>query len=199
MESEKGQSLIEVIIAATVGIMVVSALTFATIFSLRNANFAKTSSQATKLAQEGIERVRTGRDRNMSISNSSSIPSCTSVSSWNGGYTGSNSIWDCQITGSGLCDNSTPPNNGGKCYFNVDSTGVLTNIGSNFVPTVNSPLPPSAEGITTTNSAFKRVVILSDEAANNLYKTQKTVTVIVTWTDFAGSHESKLMTILGKI
>lgn len=59
----KGQSLIEVIIATTVGILVVTALTFATIFSLRNANFAKNSAQATKLAQEGIEKVRTLRDR----------------------------------------------------------------------------------------------------------------------------------------
>lgn len=59
----RGSSLIEVIIAATVGILVVTALTFATIFSLRNANFAKNSSQATKLAQEGLESVRSIRDR----------------------------------------------------------------------------------------------------------------------------------------
>lgn len=62
-DRQAGQSLIEVIVAATVGIMVVGALTFATIFSLRNANFAKNSAQATKLAQEGIEKIRTLRDR----------------------------------------------------------------------------------------------------------------------------------------
>ncbi len=68
MNHESGQSLVEVIVAATVGILVVSALTFATIFSLRNASFAKNSAQATKLAQEGIEKVRTIRDRDGKIS-----------------------------------------------------------------------------------------------------------------------------------
>ncbi len=63
MESEKGQSLVEVIVAVTVGILVVTALTFATIFSLRNANFSKNAVLATKLAQEGLEKVRTLRDR----------------------------------------------------------------------------------------------------------------------------------------
>ena len=64
MKSENGQSLIEVIVAAAVGILVVTALTFATIFSLRNANFANSSARATKLAEEGLEKVRTLRDRN---------------------------------------------------------------------------------------------------------------------------------------
>lgn len=67
MRSDAGSSLIEVTIATTVGILVVSALTFATIFSLRNANFAKNSAQATKLAQEGIEKIRTLRDRNGAV------------------------------------------------------------------------------------------------------------------------------------
>ena len=67
MNHEKGQSLLEVIIAMTVGILVVTALVFAVIFSLRNANFAKNSAQATKLAQEGIERVRTLRDRDSRV------------------------------------------------------------------------------------------------------------------------------------
>lgn len=68
MHNNKGESLVEVIIAATVGVLVVTALTFATIFSLRNANFAKNSAQATKLAQEGIEMVRTLRDRDGDVS-----------------------------------------------------------------------------------------------------------------------------------
>lgn len=63
-----GQSLIEVIVAVTVGILIVSALVFATIFSLRNASFASNSAQATKLAQEGIEKLRTLRDRDGSVS-----------------------------------------------------------------------------------------------------------------------------------
>lgn len=177
MRHEKGQSLIEVIVAATVGILVVTALTFATIFSLRNASFAKNSEQATKLAQEGIERVRTGRDRNQCINN---IPGA-SVKSWNGNNSscaGSGSIWSYQI------NRNCIPN----CYFNIASTGIL-----NYL--INgSSVPTGAESIAPN---FKRVVILSDDAAT--FSTQKKVTVIVQWTDFAGAHESKLTTILRKL
>jgi len=198
MHRDKGQSLIEVIVACSVGILVVAALTFATIFSLRNANFAKNSAQATKLAQEGIERVRTGRDRNECINN---IVPPNTVQSWNDGNTncsGSGSIWNYQITKAGGCDNPglPAPGDGGKCYFNVDSLGALTNIGFDYI-NLTTPIPSAAEGIPVANPVFRRVVILSDDAGS--YQTQKTVTVIVTWTDFSGPHESKLTTILRKL
>ena len=64
MFSEKGQTILEVVVVVTVVILVVGALVFATVFSLRNANFSKQQTQATKLAQEGLETVRTQRDRN---------------------------------------------------------------------------------------------------------------------------------------
>lgn len=172
--SVQGQSLMEVIVAATVGILVVSALTFATIFSLRNANFAKNSSQATKLAQEGIERVRTGRDRNQCING---LGVSGETYSWNGGNSSCgnpvNPIWSYTISSSSC----TP-----DCYFNVNSAGVLQNIGTTL---------SLAESIAPN---FKRAVILSDDSADT-----KKVTVIVTWNDTTGPHESKLATILGKL
>lgn len=182
MRHEKGQSLIEVIVAATVGILVVSALTFATIFSLRNANFAKTSSQATKLAQEGIERVRTGRDRNALMTGDFQI-SGNNITSWNGDASGNGAIWSYQINGN--CGNTaaTPPT---YCYFNIDASGGLQYL------TAAPSIPSLAEPI----GQFKRSVILSDDSN---YATQKKVTVVVTWTDFAGSHESRLVTILRRL
>lgn len=63
MWSNKGQSLIELVVVVAVAVIVVSALTFAAIASLRNASFAKSQAQATKLAQEGLEKVRTLRNR----------------------------------------------------------------------------------------------------------------------------------------
>ena len=65
--SEAGQSLIELIVVTAVAVIVVGALTFATIASLRNAAFAKNQSQATKLAQDGLERMRSLRDRDSDI------------------------------------------------------------------------------------------------------------------------------------
>src|SRR3989344_823335 len=202
MLNANGQSLLEVTVAVAIGTLVVAALTFATIFSLRNANFAKNSAQATKLAHEGIERVRSSRDRNQCIEG------LTNVNSWNGStdcsaVSGSGSIWTYPISGD--CDKPDLPQ-AGFCYFKVNSTtGQLTNIGFSFTPTSSVPLPAQAEGIPTTNPVFKRVILLSDDLnhdknfTNDDYQNQKEVTVIVTWNDFAGTHESRLTTILRKL
>lgn len=182
---QQGQSLMELIVVITVIVFVVGALTFATIASLRNAVFAQNQTQATKLAQEALERVRVGRDRNECITNLD-----TSVNSWNGGNSSclGDSIWGYQISGDGLCDDPAL----GKCYFNVGLEGILTNIGF-----ASALFPASlAEGIPIVNPVFRRAVLLSDDST---YDTQKTVTVIVRWSDFAGEHESKLTTILRKL
>lgn len=175
--NQRGETVLEVLITATVAIFVVSALTFATIFSLRNANFSKISAQATKLAQEGIEIVRSGRNRNLPITGSLSLGG-KNVYSWDGKADGTEALWDAQISA-----NCTP-----NCYFNiVNKEGVINYISAGSI------IPDNAEPIPQTS--FKRVVVLSDDAD---YQTQKKVTVIVTWNDFAGGHESKLTTVLGR-
>lgn len=176
MSSESGQTLLEVVAASAVGVVVVTALTFATIYSLRNANFAKNSSQATKLAQDGIERTRSERDRNNVISGSFTFSGQTIIN-WQ-----DSNLWR-QINGN--CGNTTltPPT---YCYFKINSDGRLQYLG------VGSNIPSGAEQ----TGQFKRVVILSDDSN---FANQKIVTVIVQWTDFAGSHESRLTTILRKI
>lgn len=162
--NQSGQSLLEVVTASAVGILVVSALTYATIFSLRNATFAKNSAQATKLAQEGIERVRTLRDRDGQVNYTISTTSSTSKFS---------DLWQSSVSLS--CEATC------YFYFSTDSTeGVL--IGADAWETV----PPN----------FKRRFQIEDEGTNH---DQKKVTVIVQWTDFAGTHESRLTTILRKI
>lgn len=197
---EAGQSLLELIIVIAVSTMIVGALAFATIFSIRNAQLSKNQSQATKLAQEGIERVRTGRDRNSLVS----VLSDTAVNSWSDT---ADPIWNYQISGNGRCDDSSlnPP---GKCYFNVDSTGKLTGIGFAYT---QSSLPLQAEGIpSSSNPIFKRAILLSDDLnhdknfTNDDWRNQKEITVIVTWTDFSCRsnqfcHESRLTTILRKL
>ncbi|MBI4038610.1 prepilin-type N-terminal cleavage/methylation domain-containing protein [Candidatus Daviesbacteria bacterium] len=184
MYSEKGQSLMELVVVVAVIAVVVGALVFATIASLRNASFAKNQAQATKLAQEGIERVRSGRDRNQQIN----CPFCTpSVVSWNGDDSGNGSIWNYQINSN--CGNlaATPPL---YCYFNVTNQGALNHL------IAASDIPSGAEGIPAADPVFRRVVIISDDAN---FATQKEVTVIVRWTDFSGSHESRLTTYLRKV
>ncbi|MBI2018654.1 prepilin-type N-terminal cleavage/methylation domain-containing protein [Candidatus Daviesbacteria bacterium] len=175
MSNEKGQSLMELIVVITVIVFVVGALTFATIASLRNAVFAQNQAQATKLAQEGIERVRTDRDRKAAITGFQLGSPPADVNSWD-----DDDLWSNQIS-----SNCIP-----NCYFNISTSGVLQYIGAGAtVPLYAEPIAPG----------FKRVVVLSDEAGSGFYRNEKKVTVVVIWTDFSGPHESKLTTILRKL
>lgn len=196
--NENGQSLLELVIVIAVMVVVIGALTFATIASLRNAQFSKNQAQATKLAQEGLEWVRTGRDRNKSISNLPSTQLGTFVTSWNG--TGSNdAIWDYHISGSvdgTNCDYqpSTPPSR--LCYLKILYDGSLLYItSSSTFPSLYSETP-------TGSTNFKRAITISDDLNDNKifsdddYKCAKKLSSIVYWHDFAGDHFSTLTTIL---
>ncbi len=197
--TERGQSLIELIVVITVTVLIVGALTFATISALRNAQFATNQAQATKLAQDGIEKVRIGRDRNQCIKNLDSLG--TQVNSWDGNNSSidcnnlSGSIWDYRIGGGHCGDSDIQGSSPTYCYFNIKNDGILEYLTS-YSPKKDMKYPPNVEEV---GSSFKRMVILSDYSENDSFKTQKTVTVIVAWNDFSGFHESKLTTILGKL
>lgn len=188
MRSEKGQTLLELVVAVGVSVIVIGALVFAIISSLRNASFSKNQAQATKLAQEGLERVRMGRDRDKGIS--VSIGSNT-ITSWKGNgsdcSTNTFSIWCNQINGNCGNTNPSPPTAPTYCYFNVASTGELTAI------LVSTAVPIGADN---SSPSFKRAIIVSDD---QFYQDRKTVTSVVTWTDFSGPHESRLTTLLRKL
>lgn len=163
MSSERGQSLIEVIVAATVGILVVTALTFATIFSIRNASFAKNSAQATKLAQEGLENVRSIRDRD-------------SIVDFNANRINFSGLFALDLSHNSCSDK--------PCYFRFVSGILSQGTDVNFEPV----------------GSFKRQVAIGDQVSPvDTTGSEKTVTVIVQWKDFAGDHESKLTTILRKL
>ncbi len=63
---EKGQSLVEVLVGLTTAVMILGAITVATISSLNNAVYGKNQNLATEYAQQAIEIVRNLRDRNYS-------------------------------------------------------------------------------------------------------------------------------------
>lgn len=62
MIEEKGQSLVEMLLAISVIIIVILALIGITTASVRNASFARNQALATKYAEEGVEKVRVYRD-----------------------------------------------------------------------------------------------------------------------------------------
>lgn len=169
MRSEVGQSLVELIVVVAVIIIVLGALVFATIASIRNASFAKNQAQATKYAQEGLEKVRAGRDRNYAITGNFTISGQT-IDNWQ-----DPDLWSNQVS-----QNCNP------CYFKlVPTTGtMMQHIGQTTT---------SAEII----GEFRRAISLSDSAST--YTVEKTVTAQVSWTSFSGVHESRLTTILRKL
>jgi len=60
--NNSGQSLVEVIAAIGIVLLILTGIITATTYSVRNARFAKTQSQATKLANELNEWIRSKRD-----------------------------------------------------------------------------------------------------------------------------------------
>lgn len=170
MFNEKAQTLLELTIVIAVAVLVIGALTFATIGSLRNASFAKNQAQATKLAQEGIEMVRSIRDRNtniqtINIGGSPALMPFLNLYNW--------------FISSAYCSDE-------PCYFKLVS-GVLNQV-------------PGDKDYEKIEPGFLRQVRIFDRECpptnDNCYKTQKEITVVVTWTDFSGVHQSKLTTYL---
>src|SRR3989344_2749287 len=136
MFNNKGQSLIEAVIVVAVGVIVMGSLVFATIASLRNAEFAKNQAIATKLAQEGIEQVRSGRNRNAAITGLT-----IGTTSWD-----DTRLWSNRISNSCL----------DPCYFKLLTGGQLQ-----FLQAAQSTIPDNAK--IDTNTFFKRVIQLSDD------------------------------------
>ncbi len=181
VNSENGQTLIELIVVVSVSVIVVGALVFATIASLRNAQFSKNQAQATKLAQEGLEKVRSARDRYGSITGfGDSI-----TYSWNSSPAlPIVSIWNYRLP---PC--TSPSNN----YFEIID---VPNTPSQLNYIQCSSTFPSISENPLGDGKLRRDIILSD---TSMPGTEMSVTAIVKWTDFSGDHQSQLQTVLGKI
>lgn len=63
---DSGQTLIEIVLALSVAVAVITGITFAVTSSLTNATFTKNQNLATTYAQQGMETVRAIRDRSWS-------------------------------------------------------------------------------------------------------------------------------------
>lgn len=165
LKNQFGQSLMEVIVVITVASLVVGALVFATISSLRNAQFSKNQIQSTKLAQAGLEAVRSIRDRDGTV-----------IFTYGGGTTTKfTDLWNIPGGMNSSCD---------PCYFKLDlNNSTLTGVTS----TSFEALPGNLE----------RQVQIWDKTSTA--STEKTISIIVRWSDFSGLHQSQLTSILRKI
>lgn len=72
--NQEGQSIIEAIVAVTVVTMIIIALVSAVTVSISSSTFAKNKSLANKFVNQGIEAVRSIRDRSWSELVAGSLP-----------------------------------------------------------------------------------------------------------------------------
>ena len=94
---EKGQSLVEVVVALSIAVLIVIAFTNATLVAVRDAQFAKNQNQATRIAQRSLELIRAVRDQDNEVDSGT----------WN-------SLWGSSSL------------NSGKCYILNETDATLT-------------------------------------------------------------------------
>ncbi|MCL5783889.1 MAG: prepilin-type N-terminal cleavage/methylation domain-containing protein [Patescibacteria group bacterium] len=180
-KKETGQSLIEVLVALVVSAMIITALIMTVLEGLKNAQYAQNQAQATKLAQDALDKITSIRDRDMD--NSVDFNYTSGVSSLV--TTKFSDLWNIYMESQSSCG-PTPPN---PCYFKFDP---------------NSPLritqDTSGKGEDLGNGLTRQIIFedsnSKDSFGTELYKTEKTIIVKVTWSDASGPHESNLQTIL---
>ncbi len=174
MHNQKGQSLVEVVIALGIAVIIVIAFTNATIASVRNSQFSKNQNLATKFAQETLELVRAIRDQN-SVGNVTD--GTGSVNSWG-------DLWGINLK------NAASPGGGytGYCFTLNKSTLSMAkrascsdNNGSGTIYDEN------IDGI------FYRKINITDDGTT---LGKKQVSVRVYWSDNRGQHNTDVTTYL---
>lgn len=162
----KGQSLLEMVIALGLVLAVISAVAIVTLNSMQNSQFSKNQVQATKLAQDGIDKVRTIKSRNYTVCG------LTPTAKWRDFFT----------------DKTCPTS--ADCVYQLRSTSAC---GGTDPVSLNPTSASSPEQITLDGVTFSRIVtVVNYESVIN----RKEVTVTVSWTDISGPHSSKLVTVL---
>lgn len=167
--NSKGQSLLELVIGLGLITIVISALTILTVAGLRNSQFSKNQLQATKLAQEVLEKVRTVKSSNYEVCLAGQGVAGNPCSYWE-------DIWSVNFGSLPSCTTN--------CTF------VLSSCGAPVHPCLRAS---AVEGAVGTGS-FTGLVTVEDEAVS-----QKRITSTVYWTDSTGKHSSKIVTIFSKI
>jgi len=178
--SEKGQSLIDIVISLGLLLVIISALSIATINGLRNSQFSRNQIQATKRAQDAMEQIRSIKANNYGVCINTNGP--VGCGLWS-------DIWSRTMGVSGSCTD---------CRFRL-----LTTPAQAACQATGNALKPicliESSSLDTLSNGFKQDIFVEDEkAAGVKVPNQLKITVKVSWTDTSGTHESVLATILSK-
>lgn len=172
--TEKGQSLLEVTITLGISISIIVALTITTVQGLRGTQFAQNQVQATKFAQEGLERVRLLKNTNTPIT-----------------YLGATYYWNSTTSTNWIWTSQSLP-------FTFQFPTNCITVACNQLLPLSGPLSSQGEII---NGVYYRKITLENFQPNSSSPTDPNalkVTSIVSWTDFTGPHQSNLITVISK-
>lgn len=169
IKSDRGESILELTIILGLVLIVVSAVAFATINGLKTSQFSKSQLQATKLAQEMIEGVRTVRDRDYTVCGPANIK-----------------IWS-DLWNSPVCSGSSP------CKFTLQTSGTCAATGTSD-PFWLEPVSEAVE-VTTNGVSFKKLLLIEDYDSSR----QKKVSAQVSWQDASGEHKTEIVTIIADV
>lgn len=168
--TERGQTLLEVTIGLGLVLVIVTAITITNINGLNSSKFSQNQTQATKLAQEGIDLVRNIRDQDNTLCHDDNVVSQKPFSG----------VWDMACSG---------------CTFVIKTSGSCAGVTATTSTWLDSNSNP--ETITLNNLVFKRSVTIYDVVVSPT-NGQKEIKVMVSWNDPSGTHNSQLSTILSQ-
>lgn len=171
---QNGQTLIELVVGLGLIAVVITALAITTTYSLRNTQFSKNQTLATKLAQENMEKVRTIKIANYGVCLQGQPTSA--CSSWEEIWAHPFTLTGEEYTIIGGCTINGQFKDYCLQYKNLSAPWDLLN-------------------------GFTGLVIIAGEnngsGGENL--NQKRVTSRVFWTDTTGQHSSDLVTVFSKL
>lgn len=177
--NQKGQNILELVVGLGLVAVVAVAISVVTVNALKNSQFSKNQSQATKLAQETLEKVRTVRNSNFGVCSEAQMIAGSTCYAWD-------EIWSNQF---GTISNDCIAN--GTCTYILDGacdTSFGIGIESRPFCLKHSETPLDLGG------GFSGQVFIEDEQGD-----QKRVTVRVYWSDTTGQHNSDLVTVISRI
>lgn len=169
----KGQSLLEVVVLIGLALVIVTGLTIVTVNGLKNSQYSQNQAQATRLAKDAIDKVRTMSDQNCPVA----VGAGPTYYYW---YDNSSLIWPVRLSNT----NTYRFQQGFNCGPAQPSGTILVSQPAN---TPDNSIPTPLQG------TFRRFITIDDFSAN-----QKRVNVRVEWTDLSGQHKSDLTTIIGQ-
>jgi Tfp pilus assembly protein PilV len=172
---QRGQSLLELTVLVGLALIVVSGLVIVTVNGLKNSQYSQNQTQATKLAQEGMDEVKSIEDRNCAVSTGSLY---LWYNSKNGG---ADLVWSNSW--------STPQS------FQITNYSTCSETLAGLTTAAHDIDPNTAGGI------FTRDVTIEDYSSSsncNPSSSCKVVKVQVTWSDYSGNHNSQLSTLLSE-